>query len=398
MKLATHIEEGIYNLLSSKLRSLLALLGILVGTASIVAMVLGGELATNEALKQFKTLGTDLLSVTVKDLQDQDQHVETNKTLSLDQANKLIKADKNILLLSPYTQVLIPIQFEGQQINGSIVGVTEEFKKILHINLKNGRFISNLDKLGMYCVIGQTIYEQIKKNMLVDPIGKQIQIGKNFFTIIGIATQWPENNFINTNINESLMIPIGTSSIVSKFSSIDNIIVALNPKADIDKVKNNIGNYLRMYLDKNELFFRSAKELITHMEKQSEILTVFLGLIGSVSLIVGGIGVMNIMLVSIVERQREIGIRRAVGATQSDIRSLFLIEAMMLSLFGGLLGAIIGILIAYVIAYFWKWQFMLLLFPPIIGFTVSATTGIFFGFYPAYKASKLDPIEALRSV
>jgi putative ABC transport system permease protein len=134
------------------------------------------------------------------------------------------------------------------------------------------------------------------------------------------------------------------------------------------------------------------------MEDQSVILSVFLGLIGGVSLIVGGIGVMNIMLVSVRERRREIGIRMAVGAKRYDIGALFLIEAVMLSVIGGLLGVMMGILITYVLAVIWHWSFTLSLWPPLAGFSVSVLVGIFFGFYPAYQAARLDPIEALRGV
>jgi putative ABC transport system permease protein len=193
------------------------------------------------------------------------------------------------------------------------------------------------------------------------------------------------------------MVPVYASATLNKYTIINNILMRLDPSADIDNVKNNIENILQQYHLSQSFTYRSAKELISHMAKQNEIFTVFLGLIGSISLLVGGIGVMNIMLVSIIERKREIGIRRAVGATPADIRALFLIEAIMLSILGGILGAIIGIVIAYIIALCWHWQFTLFLLPPIIGFSVSAATGVFFGFYPAHKASQLDPIESLRS-
>lgn len=193
------------------------------------------------------------------------------------------------------------------------------------------------------------------------------------------------------------MVPLIASTTLSKYATINNIIVRISPEADIDVVKHHIENYIKARLTNKQLFFRSAKELIVSMAKQSNILTIFLGLIGSISLIVGGIGVMNIMLVSVVERRREIGIRLAVGARRVDIQSLFLIEAIMLSLLGGIGGVVIGMVIAYIIALFSNWEFVVFLFPPFIGFTVSVAIGIFFGFYPAYKAARLDPIEALRS-
>lgn len=399
MKLTLHIHEGLLNLFSAKLRSILALLGILVGTASVVAMVSGGQLATNEALKQFKTLGTDLLAVSINEASDQEQGGNNTSptSISLQQAQEIASVDKNIVDIAPYTQVYNPISFAGHEMNGTVLGVTDSFSKIVHLSLDHGRFISLLDGYAYYCVIGNGLYNEIKKNTLSNPIGQQIQIGKDFFTIIGIANPWPENSFVYANIDYSIMIPLLTSTAMSKYSMINNIIVRLTPNADIDAVKDNVSNFINKKVTHKSLFFRSAKELITRMSNQSEILTIFLGLIGGVSLLVGGIGVMNIMLVSVVERRREIGIRLAVGARRNDIRILFLVEAIMLSMVGGSLGVLIGMLIAYVIALFSHWEFTVFLLPPLIGFSVSAATGIFFGYYPAYKASQLDPIEALRS-
>ena len=185
------------------------------------------------------------------------------------------------------------------------------------------------------------------------------------------------------------------TTLISKYANINNIIMQLTPNANLlqveDNIKSAIGN------SNLQVGFRSAKQLIAKMRKQNDILTVFLGLIGSISLIVGGIGVMNIMLVSVIERKREIGIRLAVGAKRSDIGLLFLIEAIVLSLIGGGVGVMLGVVIAYVIAHIWHWEFTLFLLPPIVGFSVSVAVGIFFGFYPAVKASRLNPIEALRS-
>lgn len=396
MKIEHHLHEGLLNLFSSKLRSILALLGILVGTASVVAMVLGGELATNEALKQFKTLGTDLLAINISDVMDE-QAIGTRENLTLPQALALPAADEAILAVAPYTQVYNPIQFNGHEINGSILGVTQSFARITHIELQTGRFVSTLDQHALFCVIGSKIADEIKKQTLITPIGQQIQIGQTIFTIIGIAKPWPENSFVYANIDSSIMVPILTSTDLSKYANITNMIIRLKPGADIENIQQHITRYIKQQAANKRLFFRSAKELIARMGKQSQIFTVFLGLIGSISLLVGGIGVMNIMLVSVVERRREIGIRLAVGATRADIQMLFLTEAILLSLIGGTLGVVIGMLIAYIMAIIWHWEFTLFLLPPMIGFTVSVATGVFFGFYPAYKAAKMDPIHALRS-
>lgn len=396
MKIIKSAKEGLFNLFTSKLRSILALLGILVGTASVVAMVSGGQLATNEALKQFKVLGTDLLAVSITD-SPEDKQQNTQAHLSLDEALYLKNLNNHIEDIAPYTQLYQPIQFDGHDLNGNVLGVTDSFARIVHVNMSEGRFISTLDQYAMFAVIGAELNKKIKEYSKQDALGQQIQIGKNIFTVVGVAEPWPENSFVYANINHAVLIPVLTSTALSKYSSLNNIIIRLSPTADIEAVQMNLMQYINQLLPAKRLFFRSAKELIARMAKQSQIFTVFLGLIGSISLIVGGIGVMNIMLVSVVERRREIGIRLAIGAKRSDIRTLFLMEAVMLSLVGGTLGVLIGIIIAYVMATIWHWQFIFFLLPPMIGFTVSVTIGIFFGFYPAYKASRLDPIQALRS-
>ncbi len=397
MKWAAHVQEALLNLFSAKLRSMLALLGILVGTASVVAMLSGGELATNEALKQFKTLGTDLLAVTINDESNSSSQNPLQNNLSVQEINGLLHVDKNILAVAPYAQLYNPMQFNGHDISGNILGVTESFANVIHITQASGRFISDLDNYAAFCVLGDAVYQQIKQYTLTDPIGQQLQIGKTIFTIIGAAKPWPENSFVYASIDNSVMLPIQTSLTLNQFTTISNVVLRLTEGSSSDVIQKKIETYLQQKAGGKKYYFRSAKELINRMAKQSEILTIFLGLIGSVSLMVGGIGVMNIMLVSVVERRREIGIRLAVGATQKDIRSLFLIEAIMLSVVGGLLGILIGIVIAYIIAKCSQWEFTVFLIPPLIGFAVSAATGVFFGLYPAHKASQLDPIQALRS-
>lgn len=391
-------KEGLLNLFYSKLRSSLALLGVLVGTASVVAMVLGGQLATNEALKQFKTLGTDLLAVSVNSASEDSKEMSgKSENLTLPQALTLSNDNPEIVQIAPYTQLFYPVLYNGNSLNGMILGVTNSFSDIVQVKLKSGRFISNFDKYEFYCVIGKDIYAAMKEISSAEPLGQQLQIGKNIFVIVGVADSWPENSFLYANINNSILVPLLASTVVSKYAQITNIIMRLSPEANISTVENNLSRSIDDLLTGKQLNFRSAKELIVKMKTQSNILTVFLGLIGSVSLIVGGIGVMNIMLVSVIERRREIGIRLALGARRIDIAALFLIESVMLSLVGGVLGVTIGIMIAYVISIIWHWQFTLFLWPPIAGFSVSVAVGIFFGFYPAYQASRLRPIEALRS-
>lgn len=398
MKYLEHAKEGLLNLYYAKLRSILALLGVLVGTASVVAMVMGGELATNEALKQFKSLGTDLLAASINSTSEESRSsLGQSENLSLTQALNIAKTDPEIKQVAPYTQLFNPIFYEATPISGLVLGVTDSFADIVHVKMQAGRFISLLDRYEFYCVIGQDIYNAMKQVSYKNPIGQQLKIGKNIFVVVGVAESWPENSFVYANIDNSVLVPIMSSTVLSKYAMITNIIAQLTPDADIQRVEKNISGYITDQLSNRQVSFRSAKELIAKMKKQSDILTVFLALIGSISLVVGGIGVMNIMLVSVMERRREIGIRLAVGAKRADISGLFLMEAVMLSLLGGFLGVVIGIIIAYAISLLWHWEFAFFLWPPLAGFSVSVAVGIFFGFYPAYLASRLDPIDALRS-
>jgi len=391
------IQEALLNLWSAKLRSVLALLGILVGTASVVAIVLGGELAANEALQQFKTLGTDLLAVSITEAQSDDHYSNREEHLTVTQAKHILSASPAIQDVAPYTQIFNALTISGNSLTGSVLGVTDAFGRIAHLEVEEGRFISFLEGNALFCVVGYYLGAQIQAMTSKNPMGQQIQLGQTFFTIIGVLKPWPENSFVYANINNAMMIPLLTSLSLNKYTSINNIIFKLSSTAAIDGVENQIQNYILSVMPHKNLFFRSAKELIAKMSKQSEIFTLFLGLIGSIALLVGGIGVMNIMLVSVVERRPEIGIRLAVGARRKDIRLLFLIEAVMLSFLGGTMGVLLGILIAFIMAAWWHWQFTLFLLPPAVGFTVSVATGIFFGFYPAHKASQLDPIQALRT-
>lgn len=390
-----NLTQALANLFSAKLRSLLAVLGILVGTASVVAMVSSGEMASEKALAQFKMLGTDLLAINLYD--EKSSPTQTAVAFSLKDALLLPEIVHEIKKAAPYTTLYAPISFEGNPVNGASIGVTNQLQAILKIELASGRFISFLDQQVYYCVIGAKIFEQLQKFGVHNPLGKQIYLDKTIFTIIGVAKPWLENNFFNEDINNSVLIPIRSTNILSRYANINNIIMNVQESADIDALQQKITTYIKQIAPPMKLFFRSAKQLIQKMEEQSRTLTLLLGLIGSISLIVGGIGVMNIMLVSVIERRKEIGIRLAIGARRKDIQHLFLLEAFLLAIFGGSLGVIIGILTSVVIAYFADWTFELFLLPVMVGFLVSVATGIFFGYYPAYKAAQLDPIEALHT-
>ena len=395
---AFYFQDALINLRIAKLRSFLAVLGILVGTAAVVALVSSGELATRKALEEFSALGTDLLAVNTFSANPTQTNNSTSSSLSIDQVFALPQQIPAIIQVAPYTTLYQSVSYQGNNDNASVVGVTPELQQVLKIQLTTGRFISFLDRYQYYCIIGQNLYQKLRgEGLLTSPLGKQLKLGNTIFTIIGVAGDWSQSAFFNSDINDAVLVPLSTSEILSKNVAINDVVLRLAPHADINQVQDQLTDYINARLTGQTIFFRSAKELLKSLSDQQHIFTLLLGVIGGISLLVGGIGVMNIMLVSVLERRREIGIRLAVGAKRRDIQSLFLIEAITLSLLGGVGGVIVGILVSFIIATFADWGFTVFFLPPLIGFVVSVLVGIIAGVYPAYQAAKLDPITTLRA-
>ena len=388
------MQQAFTNIYSAKLRSFLAVLGILVGTAAVVALLSCGRLATEKALAQFKSLGTNLLSVsTYQNSQSNNKQAE----ITLSQWRQLKEYIPQIQTVAPYTTTYQPISFQGHKINGALIGADEALSEIINIQMQRGHFVSFVESYEHFCVIGHKVANELKTITNEDPIGQQLRIGKALYTIIGVTKPWKENGFFNEDINRAVILPIGGMILVNKDIKVSHAVMLMKEDKDIDDAVEQIKHLLHQFAPDLSLFVRSAKQIIASMESQGKIFTMLLAVIGSISLIVGGIGVMNVMLVSVSERKKEIGIRKAIGARNRDIQTLFLVESVMLSLVGGTLGVTLGLCLTWVIAFFSQWPFTIYLMPPVAGFAVSVATGIFFGFYPARRASLLEPIVSLRS-
>jgi putative ABC transport system permease protein len=396
MNLVVHCRQALVNLTAAKLRSFLAVLGILVGTAAVVALINCGQLATEKALAQFKALGTDLLAVAVFPT-TLAKSASSQESISAAQWEQLPERIPYIIDMAAYSTAYQPLSYQGKLMQGVVIGADEHLANLTHIKLAAGHFISFVDSYEHYCVIGAGLAKQIQEISLDDPLGKQIRIGHSLYTIIGVAKQWKENGFFNEDINQAAIVPLAGISLLSKDAKINNVVMKLQANSPIDGVIDEIKQYIGSLAPKLNVFPRSPKQIIASMENQGKIFTLLLGIIGGVSLLVGGIGVMNVMLVSVSERRKEIGIRKAVGAKNSEIQALFLIESVMLSLLGGIMGVILGLVLTRILAYFSNWDFNIALLPPAAGFLVSAATGVFFGFYPAKRAAKLEPVVSLRS-
>ena len=398
MTLNNHIQQAMLNLLASKLRSFLAVLGILVGTASVVALINCSQLATEKALEQFKALGTNLLAVSV--FQNNEKNTSSaggHHYIPIETWRQFPSMIPGIKQIAPYNTAYQPMRFQEKTLSGVIIGADEALAHIVHIELALGRFVSIIESFEHVCVIGDGLAQQLKQVSSESPIGKQLRIGQALYTIIGITKPWHENAFFNEDINQAVIIPVKGMGLVSQDAKINNAVILLSPLANADTIIEQIKQRIKTEAPTLNLFVRSAKQIVASMESQGRIFTLLLGVIGGISLLVGGIGIMNVMLVSVSERKKEIGIRKALGAKNREIQALFLVESVILSLSGGLLGVIVGCFVTWIIAWFSHWSFTLYVTPPLAGFAVSVATGIFFGFYPARRAARLEPMVSLRS-
>lgn len=398
MQLKNYVQQAVVNIFAAKLRSFLAVLGILVGTGAVVALMSSGQLATEKALAQIKELGTELLAVTTfQRANTSGGHAGGQETIALETWRMLPDKIPSVLEIAPYSTAYQPMSFQGKVLTGAIIGADESLARIIHIHMKTGQFVSFVESYEHFCVIGHRVAQQIQQVSLDSPLGKQLRVGNTLYTIIGVASPWKENAFFNEDINTSVIIPIGGIGLVNRDSTINNAILLLRPGTPIDSVVDEIKQTLMKEAPKLNVFVRSAKQIIASMESQGRIFTLLLAVIGGISLLVGGIGVMNVMLVAVSERKQEIGIRKAVGAKNQEIQMLFLVESVLLALLGGCCGVIAGLMTTRIIAYFSQWPFQIYWIPPLIGFGISVITGVFFGFYPARRASLLQPIDSLRA-
>ena len=395
MILKSNIIEASRSLYGAKQRTIIALIGIIIGIGSFIAMVSIGAIVEKESLRQFKDMGTDIL--TIRKSYSEDEKKATKETIKLKDALDIPDNCSGISRVAPYIQTSLQTRFAGKSDFIPVIGVTKSFQDLNKIRVKKGRFISDLDIFRNFCVLGDKKATKLRTVGLEQPVGKRLKAGDRILTIVGVLENVPQGGMRPYGINEGILIPITTATRIIEKAEITSIIAKIIPGADHAMVKKKIVAYFTRKVKGPDVEVRSAEELIEQMKKHMRLFTLLIGAIGSISLIVGGVGVMNVMLASVAERRKEIGIRRALGAKRGDIQSQFLIESIILSLIGGAFGIALGILSSYVISHVSKWQFLISYMAILLGFGVSSCVGIFFGFYPARHASRLDPITALRS-
>ena len=389
-----YIKEAWRSLYASKQRTLLALIGIVIGIASVIALVSIGKIVTAEAAKQFLAMGTDLISVRL--------NADRGEGESLHDLDLFIEMDRHVACLSvstPYIRQSIEIvDDKGNQDDIDVIATIDSFAKAGKIKLTAGRFVSALDSNQQYVVLGSDTLA--KFGLKVSPqqaIGQEVVLKKQIFVVIGVLQSSPNIEQVGISVNESVFIPAAAASVIRPNAAIKRLLARVKSDVMNEACVQNVEQYFYRRMNGVKVRVTTAEQLIAQMRKQTDMLSTMLAAIGSISLIVGGVGIMNIMLVSVSERRQEIGIRRALGAKQKDIRYQFLVEALMLSLIGGFLGVVVGIAVAYAVAEMQQWQYFVSTTTLLLGAGVSALIGVFFGFFPAHQAAKLDPISALRS-
>ncbi len=384
-------REAVDSLLKARMRTVLGLVGIMIGISSVIAMVSLGEIAREQARSQFETLGTDILLV---------QREDGGGEIGLTDAMGLADATPSIVEAAPRIRGYGTFGFAGREVGqGTIQGVTHSFSSVNRRSMAEGRFVSDLDTDRYYCVIGAEIAQTIRDEGTADQLlGELFDVGGILFTIVGVLAPKGESYALPMLLeaNRSVFIPITTSRRIADDPGVEVIVARSGAGVHYETTVEDVRSYFRKRSPNLALDIVTAKELIAQMEDQMGIFTLLLGAVGSISLIVGGIGIMNIMLVSVAERRVEIAIRRALGARQRDIRSQFLMESAMLTMAGGMLGIALGLAATWGICRFTGWQFLVSGVSVASGLGMAATIGIFFGFQPAHQASRLDPIEGLQ--
>ena len=394
MTFKANLKEAFANLQSTKQRTLLALIGIVVGIGSVIAMVSVGAIVQNEAMRQFMDLGTNIITISKSFYRG--ERPDSRNEITVANVLDIPKYCPAIETVAPYYTGYQKMSFQGKEEETPAIGLTSSFWDVNKLAIAEGRYIHQLDGGMFYCVLGHELAEKLYKAGLKHPIGERIVYNGKYLTIVGVLENAPMGAMRPYEINPGLLVHIDTYKQLFKDSELETIMAKIATGADNTEASYQVKHYYEN-LNGTAIEIRSAEELIANMQKQMQLFTLLLGAVGSISLVVGGVGVMNVMLVSVTERTREIGIRRALGAKQSDIQLLFLTESVMLCIMGGILGMGLGVTIAYLIAMFAKWQFTLSLVSIVLGTSVALLTGLFFGIYPARQAAKLNPITALRS-
>jgi putative ABC transport system permease protein len=403
MDLRTILPEALGALSSNKLRTSLTMLGITIGIAAVICTVAIGEGGSNRIREQLQNLGDNFVWVEAgsRNVQGVRTGTGTTKTLTVRDAQAILQSVPLIKSVAPNVDARVQVIYGNQNWSTTYRGVSPEYLSIRRWSVERGASFTQQDVVlsANVCLLGRTVVERLFGSE--DPLGKKVRLGNLPFRVVGILKAKGETA-TGQDQDDTIFLPYTTAlHKIKGVSWLDDIMCsAVSPEA-IRPAREQIVRLLRQrhHLRSgapDDFNIRSPEELLQTQQETSRTFTVLLASIASVSLLVGGIGIMNIMLVTVTERTREIGVRRALGATRNSIQSQFLIEALLLCALSGALGVVLGVIVSGALSNLFGWATII---PPrAIGIAVvfSAVIGIAFGFYPARKAALLNPIEALR--
>lgn len=390
----------------NKMRSSLTMLGIIIGVGAVIAMLAVGTGASQRIAQQISSMGSNLIMIVPGATTTGGVRMGsgTQPTLTLSDTEAILKESRAVSDVAPVLSGVAQVVYGHQNWSTGVVGTTPGMLNVRDWPLASGRSFTQQDvrSATKVCLLGQTVVDNLFGDM--DPIGQVIRIKKIPFAVAGVLAlkgQSPQGQ----DQDDTIYVPVTTAqkklfgttfpgmvrTIMVKAKSTEELVSAERQITELLRQRHRIGPK-----QENDFTVRNLTQFMQAQEESTKAMTLLLGAIASVSLLVGGIGIMNIMLVSVTERTREIGIRMAIGAKTWDIRLQFIIEALILSLIGGIAGIIAGVSGSLIISTLAGWSTVVSPFSILLAFGFSGLVGIFFGFYPAYKASLLDPIEALR--
>lgn len=428
-----NISLAVEGVIANKFRAVLTALGIVFGVAAVIAMMAIGKGAQKSIIEQLEQIGTNNIMITAIVPQDQedadeesDDKAESKKYtrgLHMSDVHSLQKVLPTLKNISPEISIKDRLTHRGISSNGICLGVWNDYFDVFNIKLAEGKLFTpyHHSNARPVCIVGADVQKKYFQN--ASPIGKRIKCGKEWFIVIGVFERKPTGSISKTvtvtDHNALIFIPANTAikrlqnrSLISKndigrgrrsgtpknYHQLDRLVLKVN---DADKLRSTANivqrTILRRHNDQTDVSFDIPELLIKQRQNTQETLNFVLAIIAGISLLVGGIGIMNIMLASVMERIREIGIRRSVGAGQSDIVYQFLLEATLISLFGGLVGIVLGIVSAELIARSAEIETAIDIWSILLSFGVAVGIGLLFGYLPAKRASLYDPVRALRT-
>ncbi len=399
------------SVVAHKLRSFLTVLGIVIGVAAVIALMAIGQGAQNEIISSIESLGANLVQISPGFSMSQGgvRGGGPTQTLTLEDAEAIEKQVAHVVNVSPVLQTGAQLIAGSENTSASVVGTNSSYRDAFNLELAHGAFFSDYDydRAAKVVVLGATVAEDLFGEGF-DPVGQSIKLNSSIVRVIGVLKE--KGAGLMTNSDSSVFVPltfVQQTSAQQRTPQGDHIVSSISLSLEDGQYSAEVNAAITELLRtrhrllpaaEDDFFILSTEEIAAQVSSAMNVMVIFLGAIAAISLLVGGIGVMNIMLVSVLERTREIGIRKALGAQERAIWTQFLVEAAFLTLVGGIIGVLLGYGIASAVGYFVD-EITPVVTPDTVTLAVSVSVGIglFFGFYPAWKASRLNPIDALRA-